>query len=219
MKGTLFIVSGPSGAGKSTFINKILSEKSNYLFSISHTTRAPRGNERDGVEYFFVNKETFLSMVDKNQFLEYANVHDCYYGTSSKFIIQNLEKGCNVIIDIDFQGAKIIKDKLKDSDYKIISIFVMPSDYSSLKSRLINRDTDSYDVIKKRLNNAIIEIENFTFYDYTIINKDITTAYSDFESIFRANQLTTPNMEQQALNIIKNYKDKLEGEKNGKSHN
>ncbi len=209
MKGTLFIISAPSGAGKTTLINKILENFKDLVFSISYTTRPPRRNEKNNVDYFFVSEKKFQNMIDENDFLEYAKVHDHYYGTGKNFVIKNLDKGSNVILDIDFQGAKIVKKSMQNLEYDIVTIFILPPSYDELKKRLENRGTDKKEVIETRLKNALIEMENSLFYDYIIINENLDHAYNDLCSIFRTNRLKKDSMKRKVIDIIDDYKKKL----------
>ena len=158
MKGKLFIVSGPSGSGKST-VTKLVKDRLNIPLSISATTRKPRNGEIDGKDYFFLTKETF----------EYANVHGNYYGTLKEVVESNLNKGLNVILEIDVQGALIAKEKKKDA----VLVFFRTKDMETLEKRLRNRNTDTEEVIQTRLKNALKELEYEKKYDYTIINNDI----------------------------------------------
>jgi guanylate kinase len=213
-KGTLFIISAPSGAGKSSLIRRILTEREDCIFSVSYTTRPARGRERHGIEYFFINESEFINMIEENLFLEYAKVHDYYYGTGKEYILKNLDNGKNVILDIDYQGARIVKSNLSGKKYDIVSIFIMPPSYSELKNRLEKRATDREDTISTRLKNAIVEMENALFYDYVIINRVFKDAYFDLSSIFRSNSLKTDNLKHKIDKIIKKYKEELHGTSN-----
>ena len=214
-RGTLFIISAPSGAGKSSLIRRILSDRDDCIFSVSYTTRPPRGKEKHGKEYFFTEESKFMNMIDNNMFLEYAKVHNYYYGTSKEFILSNLDSGKNVILDIDYQGAKIVRNNLSKSQYGIVSIFIMPPSYEELKKRLERRGTDNEEIINRRLKNAIVEMENSLFYDYIIINSVFKEAYYDLASIFRSNSLKCSNLKEKIDKIIIRYKEEL----HGKSHN
>ena len=136
MKGTLFIISAPSGAGKTSLIKKILNNWENTIFSISYTTRPPRMNEKDGHDYFFISKSEFKKMINDNAFIEYAEVHKHFYGTGENFILNKLNEGLNVILDIDIQGSQIVKKKLKNFGYNIVTIFILPPSFDELKKRL-----------------------------------------------------------------------------------
>ena len=168
MKGKLFIVSGPSGSGKST-VTKLVKDRLNIPLSISATTRKPRNGEIDGKDYFFLTKETFEQKIKNDEFYEYANVHGNYYGTLKEVVESNLNKGLNVILEIDVQGALIAKEKKKDD----VLVFFRTKDMETLEKRLRNRNTDTEEVIQTRLKNALKELEYEKKYDYTIINNDI----------------------------------------------
>ncbi|WP_172966398.1 guanylate kinase [Pseudoleptotrichia goodfellowii] len=168
MKGKLIIVSGPSGSGKST-VTKIVKDRLNIPLSISATTRKPREGEVEGIDYYFLSEDEFKRKISNDEFYEYANVHGNYYGTLKKTVEENLEKGLNVILEIDVQGALIAKDKKKDA----VLVFFKTKDTKILEERLRGRKTDSEEVIKKRLENALKELEFENKYDYTVINEDI----------------------------------------------
>ena len=168
MKGKLFIISGPSGSGKST-VTKLVKDRLNIPLSISATTREPRDGEMNGKDYFFLTKEAFEQKIKNDEFYEYANVHGNYYGTLKEVVESNLNKGLNVILEIDVQGALIAKEKKKDA----VLVFFRTKDMETLEKRLRNRNSDSEEVIQTRLKNALKELEYEKKYDYTIINNDI----------------------------------------------
>ena len=172
-KGAILILSGPSGCGKSTLLKEVYKDISDYYFSISTTTRAPRVGEVNGVDYFFVTKEEFEKDIENDNFLEYAKVHDNYYGTSLTPINKALEEGKLVIFDIDVQGHEIVRNKL---DSIVTSVFITTPSLKVLEERLNARNTDSSDIIEKRIKNAKGEVEYFQDYDYLIINDDLQTA-------------------------------------------
>ena len=172
-KGAILIISGPSGCGKSTLLKEVYKDIDDYYFSISTTTRAPRVGETNGVDYFFVTKEEFELDIKNDDFLEYAKVHDNYYGTSLKPINKALEEGKLVIFDIDVQGHEIVRKKL---DSIVTSVFITTPSLKVLQDRLNNRNTDSSDIIEKRIKNAKGEVEYFQDYDYLIINEDLEIA-------------------------------------------
>ncbi|MCP4970370.1 MAG: guanylate kinase [Arcobacter sp.] len=179
-KGAILILSGPSGCGKSTLLKNVYKNISDYYFSISTTTREPRDGEKDGVDYFFVSKNEFEEDIKNGQFLEWAEVHGNYYGTSLKPIKKALNKGKLVIFDIDVQGHEIVRKKLNDL---VTSVFITTPSLKILEQRLNNRDTDSNAVISKRLDNARLEIKSFQKYDYFIVNDDLEKASSELVSI------------------------------------
>jgi guanylate kinase len=172
-KGAILILSGPSGCGKSTLLKEVYKDIDDYYFSISTTTRAPRVGEVNGVDYFFVTKEEFEADIKNDDFLEYAKVHDNYYGTSLKPINKALEEGKLVIFDIDVQGHEIVRNKL---DSIVTSVFITTPSLEVLETRLNSRNTDSIEIIEKRIKNAKGEVEYFQDYDYLIINDDLQTA-------------------------------------------
>ena len=171
-KGILAVVSGFSGAGKGTLMKKLMEKYDNYSLSVSATTRVPREGEKDGKDYFFVSKEEFQSMINKDELLEYAQYVDNYYGTPKKYVEAELEKGRDVILEIEIQGALSIHGRYPDS----LLIFVTPPSAMELKNRLINRGTETEENIKKRLNRAAQEAVGVENYDYLLINDDLDEA-------------------------------------------
>ncbi|MCG3658979.1 guanylate kinase [Aliarcobacter butzleri] len=179
-KGAILIISGPSGCGKSTLLKEVYKNISDYYFSISTTTREPRVGEVNGVDYFFVSKEEFEEDIKKGNFLEYAKVHDNYYGTSLKPIIKALNEGKLVIFDIDVQGHHLVRKEMNDS---VTSVFITTPSLKVLEERLNNRNSDSLEVIEKRVKNAKKEIEFFDEYDYFIVNDNLESASNELVSI------------------------------------
>lgn len=179
-KGAILILSGPSGCGKSTLLKNVYKDITDYYFSISTTTREPRVGEKDGVDYFFVTKEDFEEDIKNGQFLEWAEVHGNYYGTSLKPINKALTKGKLIIFDIDVQGHEIVRKKLGDI---VTSVFITTPTLQILEQRLNDRNTDSYAVITKRLDNARLEIKSFQKYDYFIVNDDLDKASKELVAI------------------------------------
>lgn len=183
---SIVVISGPSGAGKSTIINKASEHIGSFYFSISTTTRLPRAGEMNGREYFFVTKEEFEADIKEGNFLEYAKVHDNYYGTSLKPVLNALNEGKLVIFDIDVQGHKLVQEKLS----KITtSVFITPPSLSELENRLKNRSLDNEETITRRLENAKKEIKSIKEYDYIIINDDIEKATKEFISVCNSARL------------------------------
>jgi len=180
MTGAILVLSGPSGAGKSTIIKESSNSIGSYYFSISTTTREPRDGEVDGVDYYFVSKESFEEDIKAGNFLEYATVHNNYYGTSLIPVQKALEDGKLVIFDIDIQGHRLIRAKLGDIT---TSAFITPPSIGELDYRLNIRRTDNEDIISQRIDNAKKEIEAINEYDYVIINDEIKKASEEFTLI------------------------------------
>ncbi|ADG92447.1 guanylate kinase [Arcobacter nitrofigilis DSM 7299] len=179
-KGAILIISGPSGCGKSTLLKEVYKDIDDYYFSISSTTRAPRVGEKDGVDYFFISKEEFLKDIEAGYFLEWAEVHGNYYGTSLKPIEKAVSEGKLAIFDIDVQGHDIAREKLNDL---ITSVFITTPTLSELENRLNKRATDSKEIIENRIKNAKDEIKHFHKYDYFIVNDDLEKASKQLVSI------------------------------------
>lgn len=177
-KGHLFIISAPSGTGKSTLIQKLLSSelKDRYYLSISHTTRPVRPGEQDGVHYYFTDIDSFEKLIKQDEFLEYAEVFGNFYGTSKKIIKDKLKQGINIILDIDWQGARNVRKEFPEA----ISVFILPPSIEELKQRLLNRQTDSLDVIERRMAKAESEMSHKGEYDHHILNDDLEHAYTQF---------------------------------------
>ena len=184
MKGRIFVISGPSGAGKSTLIKSLRERVDSIGYSISHTTRSPRANEQHGVDYFFVDTPDFKKMIDNNAFVEWALVYDDYYGTSYGTLEEKINAGLDIILDIDIQGAKNIKNKIDDCRL----IFILPPSREILEKRLRARATDHTDAIEKRIGQATNELINCKWYDYLVINDDLEKAVKELESIILADR-------------------------------
>ncbi|MFC0179658.1 guanylate kinase [Thorsellia kenyensis] len=185
--GTLYIISAPSGAGKSSLIQAFLKTQPRYdaQVSVSHTTRSKREGEQNGVHYHFVDEAHFHQMVAHNEFLEYAEVFGKFYGTSKQSILETLNSGVDVFLDIDWQGARQIRGKMPES----VSIFILPPSKNELLRRLKGRGQDSDEVINFRMQKAISEMEHYAEYDYIIINDDFEKALHDLKTILRAERL------------------------------
>ncbi|BAK72538.1 MULTISPECIES: guanylate kinase [Arcobacter] len=199
-KGAILIISGPSGCGKSTLLKEVYKNIDNYYFSISTTTRAPRVGEVNGIDYFFVSKEEFEEDIKNNDFLEYAKVHDNYYGTSLKPINKALEEGKLIIFDIDVQGHEIVRNKI---NALVTSVFITTPSLNVLEERLNSRNTDSLEIIEKRIKNAKAEVEFFQDYDYLIINDDLQTAAKELVCIANITRIKTKLFKKE--NIISNW--------------
>jgi guanylate kinase len=199
-KGAILILSGPSGCGKSTLLKEVYKDISDYYFSISTTTRAPRVGEANGVDYFFVTKEEFEKDIENDNFLEYAKVHDNYYGTSLTPINKAVQEGKLVIFDIDVQGHEIVRKKL---DSIVTSVFITTPSLKVLEQRLSARNTDSSDIIEKRIKNAKGEVEFFQDYDYLIINDNLELAAKELVCIANITRIKTKLYEKDK--IISNW--------------
>ncbi|MBD2809603.1 guanylate kinase [Xenorhabdus sp. Vera] len=186
-QGTLYIVSAPSGAGKSSLIQALLKTQPLYdtQVSVSHTTRQTRSGENHGEHYFFITVDEFQNMISHDEFLEYACVFGNYYGTSRKVIEDTLASGVDVFLDIDWQGAQQVRQKMPAAR----SIFILPPSREELLRRLRGRGQDSEEVIAKRMAQAVAEMEHYNEYDYIIINDDFNTALADLQSIIRSERL------------------------------
>ena len=172
--GVMVILSSPSGAGKTTLVKK-LSKRENYKISISHTTRKPRANEKNGIDYFFVNDQKFRNLIKKKKFLEYAKVFKNYYGSLRETVVSKLMNGDNVIFDIDWQGTKQIKNKkLK---FKIITIFILPPSRKELFKRLLKRDQKDKKIASERMKQFRKDVMHWIDYDFTVINDKIEKCY------------------------------------------
>ena len=179
------IISAPSGSGKSTLVNELLKLVPDLDFSISYTTRAPRGSEQNGKQYHFVPREEFEQMIRNDEFLEHANVFGNYYGTARRFLEEAKEKKHDLLLDIDVQGAEQMKRKLPEA----VSIFVLPPDRKTLESRLRKRSEDAEEVIARRLVTATREIGNYDKYDYILINDDLEESIERLQSIVLSERL------------------------------
>jgi guanylate kinase len=184
-KPLVYIISAPSGSGKSTLTNELLKLVPNLVFSISYTTRAPRGSEQNGKQYYFVPMQEFDRMVREGEFLEHANVHGNCYGTARRFLREAGKSGHDLLLDIDVQGAAQVKQNLTDA----ISIFVLPPDRKTLEWRLRNRGEDSEAVIQRRLSDAGREIEEYDKYDYVLINDQLEKSIERVQAIVISERL------------------------------
>ncbi|UPT72581.1 MAG: guanylate kinase [Elusimicrobiota bacterium] len=189
-KGALLIISAPSGAGKTTICRKLLARRKDLKYSISCTTRAPRSGERDGKAYFFLTREEFKRRIQRNELLEWAMVHDEYYGTPRKFVDEQIERGLNVIMAIDVQGAMSIRRKHPAA----ILVFVLPPSMDALKARLAGR-REASDSVAKRLANSRGELAAAKDYDYVVVNDALEKAVDQISSILTAETLKTSRLD------------------------
>ena len=178
----LIVVSSPSGGGKGTLIDRVLKTVPGVSYSVSYTTRAPRGTEQDGREYFFVSTETFKEMIGRGEFLEWANVYGYLYGTSQEQVERELAAGHDIILEIDVQGAASIRGKVDDA----VSIFILPPSFELLRQRLVTRGTDSPADLEKRLRGAPAEVEQHKDFQYVILNDDINRASHQLAAVIYA---------------------------------
>lgn len=183
--GTLYIVSAPSGCGKTSLVNAALQSASNMAVSISYITRAPRPGEQDGVNYHFISEQQFKKMIDAHEFLEYAEVFGFYYGTARAQVLAQLEKGVDVVLEIDWQGARQIRASFPNT----ISIFILPPSKETLLQRLRSRRQDKEEVIQQRMALAHEELSHYNEYDYLIVNDNFDYALSDLNAIFHGRRL------------------------------
>ena len=196
-KGKLIVISGPSGSGKSTVVNKAIQGREDMCFSTSVTTRSPRYGEVDGKDYFFIDPQRFQKMVDRDELLEHAQYVAHSYGTPRAFVEQKLNEGFNVILDIEVQGARQVREKMKDA----VLVFIVPPSLEELRRRLVNRGTDAADVIEARLQRASEELKEADLYDYLIINDDLETAAREFTSILTAEHCRVPHR----IHLLKDF--------------
>jgi guanylate kinase len=183
MSGILYIISAPSGSGKTTLVNELRQYVPNLEFSVSYTTRPPRGSEQDGREYHFITRGEFEAMIERNEFLEHAQVFGNYYGTTRSVLQQAKERGNSVLLDIDVQGERQVKQKMPDA----VSIFVLPPSRAELESRLrkrsLSENVHAEEVIRRRLDTARREIENYPNYDYILINDRLEQSVDKLQAI------------------------------------
>lgn len=184
--GTLLIVSGPSGVGKSSLCTRLLEQAPALRLSISYTTRAPRGAEVDGEHYHFTDRDTFLEMIQRKRFAEYAQVHGNYYGTSRETVAQALAQGDDLLFDIDYQGARQLKEAFPEA---AVAVLLLPPSLSALEARLRGRGTDAPEVIARRLEAARHEMQQFALFDHAVINDELEQAWGDLRSIYQAARL------------------------------
>ncbi|AXY58920.1 guanylate kinase [Acinetobacter chinensis] len=199
MSGLLFVVSAASGTGKTSLVKALLERVNNLHVSVSHTTRGQRPGELDGVHYHFSKKEDFLALVEQGGFIEHAEVFGNYYGTAQATVKEQLAKGHDVLLEIDWQGAQQVRKLFPES----IQIFILPPSQFDLRQRLSNRGTDTVEVIEHRLSCAVEDMQQYTNFDYVIINDDFNKALHDLESLITANRLTMPQQAERHEDLIR----------------
>jgi guanylate kinase len=196
--GTLYIISAPSGAGKTSLVKALIDSEAHIRVSVSHTTRAMRSGEVDGVNYHFASREQFHAMLDKTEFLEHAEVFGNLYGTSQKWVKQTLAEGLDLILEIDWQGAQQVRRLMPEAK----SIFILPPTQEALRHRLTNRGQDSGEIIERRMREAVSEMSHYVEYDYLLINDDFAHALSDLKAIFRGNRLLQGTQQQRHSGLL-----------------
>ncbi|MBN8475480.1 guanylate kinase [Sulfuritalea sp.] len=188
ISGTLFIVSAPSGAGKTTLVGRLLADDPKVRHSVSFTTRAPRPGEQDGREYNFIGVQRFLAMRERGEFAEWAEVHDNFYGTSRTWLEQRMLEGCDMMLEIDWQGAQQMRRQFPEA----VSIFILPPSIAELERRLRGRGADSEDVIARRVAGALGEMRHVAEFDFVIINNDLDVALGELKAAVCASRLRFP---------------------------
>ena len=194
-RGLLIVISGPSGAGKGTLCKALLEKNDNLKMSVSMTTRKPRAGEINGVNYFFVQKEEFKEKIKNNEFLEYANVYDNYYGTPKSYVEEMLSKGNDVVLEIDIQGALKIKDLYNEG----VFIFILPPSMEELKNRIEKRGSETEESLLKRFQSAFAEINYVSKYNYVVVNDTVEKAVKSLESIILAEKCRVDRLKEQLL--------------------
>lgn len=197
MKNLVFIITGPSGVGKSTIIKLLLNSLPDVHFSVSYTTRPPRPNEENGVDYYFVDREEFESMIKKDKFLEWAEVHDFLYGTSFTEVEKAFGEGKDLILDVNIQGANAIKRKITDA----VTVFVLPPSWEALKERLSFRENNK-EVTEKRLKRSKEELKEWKSFDYVIINDNLKKAVTELSSVILAERAKRKRREDAVREIL-----------------
>ncbi len=196
--GTLYIFSAPSGAGKTSLVSKLLESMQDIVVSVSHTTRAMRPGEEGGLHYHFVDVPTFESMVSDNIFLEYAQVFDNFYGTSQTAIEAQLAKGVDVILEIDWQGAQQVRERMADT----ASVFILPPSRAELENRLKSRGQDSDEIVACRMQDAVSEMTHYAEYDFIVVNDDFEAALNELKSVVTSQRLAGARQQQALAQLL-----------------
>ena len=200
-RGILFVVSSPSGGGKGTLIHRVLSSVPDVSYSVSYTTRAPRKNEADGVDYFFVSTGKFEELVAADEFLEWARVHGNLYGTSRAQVLREIGEGRDIILEVDVQGATSVRKLTADS----VSVFIVPPSFETLRERLVARGTDSSLELELRLRNAPVELRQYVAFDYVIINDDAERAGAQLAAIIYAERARRKRQEPEVKRVAETF--------------
>ena len=201
---TVFIISAPSGSGKSTLVSRLLASDSSLRFSVSYTTRKPRGTEKPGESYVYITRDDFRKRIDRAEFLEYAEVFDNYYGTHREVLEQAQAEGKDLILDIDVKGARQLKERIPEA----VTIFVLPPSRDILEQRLRARSEDAESVIQRRLQEAAEELRNYRQYDYVLVNHQVEESTATLASIVRAERNRRIRMEEQIRPILKSFEER-----------
>ena len=201
---TIFIISAPSGSGKSTLVSRLLAAEPGLRFSVSYTTRRPRGNEKPGESYVYISREDFLRRIDQGEFLEHAEVFGNFYGTNREVLEQARMEGKDLILDIDVQGARQLKGRIPEA----VTIFILPPSRDILEQRLRSRSEDAEEVIQRRLKEAAEEIRNYRQYDYVIVNHQVEESSSTLAAIIKAERVRRVRMEERIRPILKSFEDR-----------
>ena len=200
---TVFIISAPSGSGKSTLVARLLASDPGLRFSVSYTTRKPRGNEKPGESYVYISRQEFEERIERGEFLEYAEVFGNLYGTNRKVLDRARREGKDVILDIDVQGARQLKERIPEA----VSIFILAPSRDILEQRLRLRSEDSEEVIQRRLRDAADEICNYTQYDYVLVNHQVEESVATLIAIVKAERVRRIRMEEQIRPILRSFED------------
>ncbi|MBV8570618.1 MAG: guanylate kinase [Acidobacteriaceae bacterium] len=201
---TVFIISAPSGSGKSTLVARLLAGDAGLRFSVSYTTRRPRGNEKPGESYVYISREEFLRRIDGNEFLEHAEVFGNFYGTNREVLEQAQSEGKDLILDIDVQGARQLKERIPEA----VTIFILPPSRDILEQRLRSRSEDAEEVIQRRLKEAAEEIRNYRQYDYVIVNHRVEESSTTLAAIIKAERVRRLRMEDRIRPILKSFENR-----------
>ena len=198
---TVFIISAPSGSGKSTLVARLLAGVPGLTFSVSYTTRKPRGAEKDGENYRYVSRDRFEAMIARDEFLEWAEVFGNYYGTHRGILEKARAERCDLVLDIDVQGARQLKDQIPEA----VTVFILAPSRQILEQRLRARSEDPDDVIERRLRDAAAEIRNYSAYDYVLINRDLAESDAVLSAIVRAERVRRTRIEDQIQPILRTF--------------